>query len=105
MGYAPLMNGSLARQPGTVTERSKRAEGTRLQKKLRDCDLEIIKRVTELAQKHSWTMSQVALAWSLTKTTSPIVGANTVRLCFGPMFLMLIRVYSARTFARISHHR
>lgn len=72
------MDGHLARPIGTTTPRSKFAGGSPFEKKRRESDLEIIKRVQELAQKHSWTMSQVALTWSLTKISSPVVGANTV---------------------------
>ena len=36
----------------------------------------IIERVEELALKHNVSMSEVALAWLLTKVTSPIVGAT-----------------------------
>jgi aryl-alcohol dehydrogenase-like predicted oxidoreductase len=48
-------------------------------KTLRDSDKEIIKRVEKLAEKHSLKMSQVALAWSGSKVTSPVVGVNSVR--------------------------
>ncbi|KZT09739.1 Aldo/keto reductase [Laetiporus sulphureus 93-53] len=77
IGFSPLMDGHLARPIGTETTRTKMINGTPYEKKRRPCDLEIIKRVQELAAKHSWTMSQVALAWSVTKISSPIVGANT----------------------------
>ena len=75
IGFSPLMDGHLARPIGT--SRSKFASGSPFEKKRRESDLKIIKRVQELAQKHSWTMSQAALTWSLTKVSSPIVGANT----------------------------
>ncbi len=74
MGYSPLLDGNLARPLGTKTERT--AGG--FQKELKPSDIKIIERVIELAEKHSWKMSQVALTWSLTKISSPIVGANTV---------------------------
>jgi len=72
------MDGHLARPIGTDTQRSKFANGSPFEKKHRESDLKIIKRVQELAQKHSWTMSQVALTWSqVIKVSSPIVGTNT----------------------------
>ncbi|EIM81808.1 Aldo/keto reductase [Stereum hirsutum FP-91666 SS1] len=77
LSYSPLMDGHLARPVGVTTDRSKIYEGHLLEKKRRESDNQIIKRVEELASKHSWKMSQVALAWSLTKVSSPIVGANT----------------------------
>ena len=36
----------------------------------------IIARVAELAEKHGVTMTEVSLAWLLTKVTSPVVGAT-----------------------------
>ena len=36
----------------------------------------IIDRVAELAEKHGVTMTEVSLAWLLTKVTSPVVGAT-----------------------------
>ena len=58
--------------------RSKAREGSPLEKKLRDSDKEIVKRVEEIAKQHSWTMAQVALSWSSHKATSPIGGLNSV---------------------------
>ncbi|KAF9010358.1 Aldo/keto reductase [Hymenopellis radicata] len=70
--YSPLLDGNLARPLGTKTERT-----AVFPKELKASDIKIIERVIELAEKHSWKMSQVALTWSLTKISSPIVGANT----------------------------
>ena len=36
----------------------------------------IIGRVAELAEKHGITMTEVSLAWLLTKVTLPVVGAT-----------------------------
>lgn len=72
------MDGNLARAPGTRTPRSKSLEGTFFAKQLRPSDEEIVRRVQQVAQKHGWTMAQVALAWSSTKVSSPIIGANSV---------------------------
>ena len=36
----------------------------------------IISRVAELAEKHGVSMTEVSLAWLLTKVTSPVVGAT-----------------------------
>ncbi|KAJ7209299.1 Aldo/keto reductase [Mycena pura] len=78
LAYSPLMDGHLARPLGTQTERYNTFAGTALDKPLRDSDKEIIKRVEEIAKKRGWTMSQVSLSWSLTKVSSPIVGAGSV---------------------------
>ncbi|KAJ7679120.1 NADP-dependent oxidoreductase domain-containing protein [Mycena polygramma] len=75
ISYSPLAHGHLARPVGTQSLRTQSAG--RLAKKLRDSDKEIIKRVETLSEKHSLRMSQIALAWSCLKVTSPIVGVNT----------------------------
>lgn len=36
----------------------------------------IIRRVAELAEKRSVTMTEISLAWLLTKVTAPVVGAT-----------------------------
>ncbi|MBQ1616512.1 MAG: aldo/keto reductase, partial [Ruminococcus sp.] len=36
----------------------------------------IIRRVAELAEKHGVSMTEVSLAWLLTKVTAPVVGAT-----------------------------
>ncbi|THH21264.1 hypothetical protein EW146_g249 [Bondarzewia mesenterica] len=78
IAFSPLMDGHLARPDGTETVRTKRYSGTSYDKKRRECDIKIIQRVEEIAQKHSWKMCQVALAWSASKISSPIVGVNSV---------------------------
>ncbi|KAL5536462.1 hypothetical protein ACEPAF_284 [Sanghuangporus sanghuang] len=77
ISFSPLMDGHLARPLGTETPRTQSIKGSPFEKKRRPSDEEIIKRVEELAGKHSWKMSQVALLWSLSKVSSPIVGANS----------------------------
>jgi aryl-alcohol dehydrogenase-like predicted oxidoreductase len=39
---------------------------------------ETIERVQELAKKHDWKMSHVALAWINKRVTSPIIGFSSV---------------------------
>ena len=41
-------------------------------------DKQIIGRVEEIAQKHGWKMSTVALAWINKRVTSPIIGLSTI---------------------------
>ncbi|QGS36610.1 aldo/keto reductase [Aerococcus viridans] len=43
-----------------------------------DQDQEIIQRVHEIAEKYQVTMTEVSLAWLLTKATAPVVGATKV---------------------------
>ncbi len=79
--YAPLLTGHLARPAGSdLTDRAKALVGSPFEKKLREPDIQILRRVEELAHKKGWSMSQVALAWIAAKVTSPIVGVNKVSL-------------------------
>ena len=76
--YSALASGRLARKPGEgVTKRA--VEDTYAKFKYdatADQDALIIDRVAELAEKHGVTMTEVSLAWLLTKVTSPVVGAT-----------------------------
>ncbi|KAH7093901.1 Aldo/keto reductase [Auriculariales sp. MPI-PUGE-AT-0066] len=77
--WAPLAAGALARPQGSEgTTRSDAAKGTPFEKKYRASDLEIIKRVEELAKVKNTTMARVALAWTMNKISSPIVGVSSV---------------------------
>ena len=75
--YSALASGRLSRLPG---ETSKRLEQDAFAKGKYDRTAEqdgvIIQRVAELAQKRGVTMTEIALAWLLTKVTAPVVGAT-----------------------------
>lgn len=75
--YSALASGRLSRLP---SETSKRAEEDSYAKFKYDAtkekDEKIIQRVAELAEKHGITMTEISLAWLLTKVTSPVVGAT-----------------------------
>ena len=76
--YSALASGRLSRKPGEgATKRA--AEDSYAKFKYdatADQDNLIIGRVAELAEKHGVTMTEVSLAWLLTKATSPVVGAT-----------------------------
>ena len=76
--YSALASGRLSRLPGQGG--TKRAEEDSYAKFKYDAtasqDNVIIARVAELAQRHGVTMTEVSLAWLLTKVTSPVVGAT-----------------------------
>ena len=75
--YSALASGRLARLPG---ESSKRAEEDTYAKYKYDATKEqdevIIRRVAEIAEKHGVSMTEVSLAWLLTKVAAPVVGAT-----------------------------
>lgn len=76
--YSALASGRLSRKPGMSN--TKRAEEDAYAKFKYDAtaqqDSVIINRVWELAEKHGVTMTEVSLAWLLTKVSSPVVGAT-----------------------------
>lgn len=76
--YSALASGRLSRLPGESD--TKRAQEDAYAKFKYDAtarqDNVIIARVAELAEKHGATMTAIALAWLLTKVTSPVVGAT-----------------------------
>lgn len=75
--YSSLASGRLARLP---EESSKRAEEDSYAKFKYDAtktqDEVIIRRVAELAEKRGVSMTEISLAWLLTKVTAPVVGAT-----------------------------
>jgi aryl-alcohol dehydrogenase-like predicted oxidoreductase len=75
--YSALASGRLSRRIG---ETSKRLEQDAYAKfkydKTAEADGLIINRVAELADRRNVTMTEIALAWLLTKVTAPVVGAT-----------------------------
>ena len=76
--YSALASGRLARKPGQGD--TKRAAEDAYAKFKYDAtakqDAVIIDRVAQLAEKHAVSMTEISLAWLLTKVTSPVVGAT-----------------------------
>lgn len=71
--WAPLSRGHLARP---VAENGSTSRSKLENDSLLDADIETIRRVQEVANKHNWAMAHVALAWILKRVTSPIIGFN-----------------------------
>lgn len=82
MPYSPLAAGHLARpQWGSDSLRGK-TDRVAVGKydRMEQQDMQIVKRVQELSEKHNCQMSQIALAWQWAKgVTAPIVGATKTR--------------------------
>jgi aryl-alcohol dehydrogenase-like predicted oxidoreductase len=76
--YSPLAAGRLARLWSSDTFRSKTDEVAKEKyDKAMESDLEIVKRVAELAEKYGCAMAQIALAWLFAKgVASPVVGST-----------------------------
>lgn len=75
--YSALAGGRLSKHSG---ETSKRLEEDAFAKmkydKTQQMDQVIIDRVAEIAKNRGVSMTEVSLAWLLTKVTSPVVGAT-----------------------------
>ena len=76
--YSALASGRLSRLPGE--DGTKRAREDAYAKFKYDAtaaqDRVIIARVAEIAEKRGVTMTEVSLAWLLTRVTAPVVGAT-----------------------------
>ena len=75
--YSALASGKLAKRPGETSKRQRedsfmhfKYDATAQQ------DNRIVERVVELADRYGVEMTQIALAWLMTKVESPIVGAT-----------------------------
>jgi aryl-alcohol dehydrogenase-like predicted oxidoreductase len=79
--YSPLAAGRLSRPWSAETLRSQ-TDVTAAGKydSTKDFDMQIVNRVSELAEKYHCTMTQIALAWQYAKgVTSPLIGATKAK--------------------------
>ncbi|OCF98402.1 aldo/keto reductase [Gilliamella apicola] len=77
--YSPLAAGRLSRLEWQTNTLRSRTDKTAVAKydSTQQIDMNIVKRVNEIAQKYAVTMTQVALAWQFAKgVASPIIGAT-----------------------------
>ena len=75
--YSALASGRLSRKPGESSQRLREDSFAKLKYDgMASEDEKIILRVAELAEKYGVTMTEISLAWLLTRVTSPVVGAT-----------------------------
>ena len=75
--YSPLAGGRLTRRPGETTRRFELDSYARFKyDATAEEDGKIIRRVEELAEKRGVSMTEISLAWLLTKVDSPVTGAT-----------------------------
>lgn len=75
--YSALASGRLSRKPGETTTRLEQDAYAKFKyDKTAEADGMIIARVQEIAEKKGISMTEVSLAWLLSKVTSPVVGAT-----------------------------
>ena len=75
--YSALASGRLARKPGETSNRLEKDAYAKFKyDATKEQDEVIIGRVAEIAEKRGVSMTEVSLAWLLTKVTAPVVGAT-----------------------------
>ena len=75
--YSALAGGRLSKKPGETSKRLVEDSYARFKyDATAEADSVIIGRVMELAEKRGVSMTEISLAWLLTKVTSPVVGAT-----------------------------
>ncbi|MDD2971028.1 MAG: aldo/keto reductase [Lachnospiraceae bacterium] len=75
--YSALAGGRLAKHPGETSKRLREdSYGKFKYDATAEQDSAVISRVAELADKRNVTMTEISLAWLLTKVTAPVVGAT-----------------------------
>ena len=75
--YSALASGRLSRHSGETSKRFEEDAYARFKyDATAEADGKIIRRVEEIAEKRGVSMTEISLAWLLTKVTSPIVGAT-----------------------------
>ena len=75
--YSALAAGRLSRLPGGDTKRAREDSYAKFKyDATQEQDSVIISRVAEIAEKRGVSMTEVSLAWLLTKVTSPVVGVT-----------------------------
>ena len=80
--YSPLAAGRLSRLEWNADTKRSQTDKTAVSKydSTQESDYQIVLRVHELAQKHEATLTQIALAWQLSKgVASPIIGATKAK--------------------------
>ena len=74
--YSALASGRLSRKDGFTRRATEDDYARGKYDNTAEQDRVIIERVAELAERHQVSMTEISLAWLLTKVTSPVVGAT-----------------------------
>lgn len=78
--YSALAGGRLSKHPGETSKRLQEDHYAQLKYGAAQAqDAPILARVAELADRRGVSMTEIALAWLLTKVTAPVVGATKLR--------------------------
>ena len=75
--YSALASGRLSKKPGETSKRLQEDSYAKFKyDATAEIDSKIIARVIELSEKYGVSMTEISLAWLLTKVESPVVGAT-----------------------------
>lgn len=75
--YSALAGGRLSKRPGETSQRLREDDYAQLKYGAsQDQDAPILARVAELADRRGVSMTEISLAWLLTKVAAPVVGAT-----------------------------
>lgn len=91
--YSALASGRLSRLGEDQTQRGNEDDYARGKyDKTAEQDRVIIERVAELAKRHQVSMTEISLAWLLTRVTAPVVGATKKQHIEGAVKALNIRL-------------
>ena len=77
--YSPLASGRLSRRPDETSVRLVQDSYAKFKyNSTSEQDGKILQRVTELAERHGVTMTEISLSWLLEKVTSAVVGTTKI---------------------------
>ena len=77
--YSALASGRLSKHPGELSKRMKEDHYAKSKYDMTYYqDLKIIERVEQLAKEKNVSMTEISLAWLLTKVDAPIIGATKI---------------------------
>ena len=94
--YSALASGRLSRLPDTTSKRLEEDAYAKVKyDATADVDALVIARVSEVAEVRGVSMTEVSLAWLLTKVTAPVVGATKPRHVEGAAAAVDLRLSDA----------
>ena len=96
--YSALASGRLSRHPGEISKRLEQDAYARFKyDDTAEADRKVIRRIEEIAEKRDVSMTEVSLAWLLTKVTAPVVGATKISHVDGAVKAVELELTKAET--------
>ena len=96
--YSALAGGRLSKVPGETSKRLEQDAYARFKyDDTAEADRKVIRRVEEIAEKRDVSMTEVSLAWLLTKVTAPVAGATKISHVDGAVKAVELELTEAET--------